>query len=102
MVWVIYIILAFLTAAIIMYLVIKDHVPGREIRISDLDFIDEEWALVVFGAAFWPVTLIVIFFAYVIKYIFYVFFVGIIKGINKIKNFNEKQSKSKLWKNILK
>jgi len=99
MFWVIYIILAFFTAAIIGYLVIKDYVRGREIQISDLDFIDEEWLLVVFGGFFWPITLIIFSFAYGIKYIFYAFFVGIIKGIDWAKNFNEKQTEKKTNKN---
>lgn len=94
MFWLIYIIIAFFIAAIIGCLIMKDYIHGREIQVSDLDLIDgEEWLLVMFGGVFWPITLIMFFFVYGIKFIFYAFFAGIIKGLHWIKKFNEKQSK---------
>lgn len=87
-----YIILGLITSAVISFICLKDCINGRDIRVSDLDLLGEDWAIVVFGGAFWPVTVLIASVTYGFKFLFIRFFYGVIKIINWIKNFNKKEN----------
>ena len=87
-----YIIFGLITSAVISFICLKDCIYGRDIRVSDLDLLGEDWAIVVFGGVFWPVTVLIASVTYGFKFLFSSFFYGIIKIINWIKNFNKKEN----------
>lgn len=87
-----YIIIGLITSAVISFICLKDCIYGRDVRVSDLDLLGENWVIVVFGGAFWPVTVLIASVTYGFKFLFIGFFYGIIKIINWIKNFNKKEN----------
>ena len=87
-----YIILGLITSAVISFICLKDYIYGRDVRVSDLDLLGEDWAIVVLGGAFWPVTVLIASVTYGFKFLFIRFFYGVIKIINWIKNFNKKEN----------
>lgn len=87
-----YIIIGLITSAVISFICLKDCIYGRDVRVSDLDLLGEDWAIVVFGGVFWPVTVLIASVTYGFKFLFSRFFYGIIKIINWIKNFNKKEN----------
>lgn len=87
-----YIIIGLITSAVISFIYLKDCIYGRDVRVSDLDLLGENWVIVTFGGAFWPVTVLIASVTYGFKFLFIGFFYGIIKIINWIKNFNKKEN----------
>lgn len=92
MFWVFYIIIGLITSAVISFICLKDCIYGRDIRVSDLDLLGENWVIVTFGGVFWPVTVLIASVTYGFKFLFIGFFYGVIKIINWIKNFNKKEN----------
>lgn len=92
MFWVFYIIIGLITSAVISFICLKDCIYGRDIRVSDLDLLGENWVIVTFGGVFWPVTVLIASVTYGFKFLFIGFFYGVIKIINWIKNFNNKEN----------
>lgn len=87
-----YIIIGLITSAVISFICLKDCICGRDVRVSDLDLIGDIWVIVAFGGAFWPVTILIASVTYGFKFLFIGFFYGVIKIINWIKNFNNKEN----------
>lgn len=87
-----YIIIGLITSAVISFICLKDCIYGRDVRVSDLDLLGENWVIVAFGGAFWTVTVLIASVTYGFKFLFIGFFYGIIKIINWIKNFNKKEN----------
>lgn len=87
-----YIIIGLITSAVISFICLKDCICGRDVRVSDLDLIGDNWVIVAFGGAFWPVTVLIASVTYGFKFLFIGFFYGVIKIINWIKNFNNKEN----------
>ena len=89
-----YIIFLLITLAAISFICLKYYIYGRDIRVSDLDLLGEDWAIVVLGGAFWPVTVLIASVTYGFKFLFIGFFYVVIKINNWIKN-NKKQKNKK-------
>lgn len=88
-----YIIIGLITSAVISFICLKDCICGRDVRVSDLDLIGDNWVIVAFGGgAFWSVTVLIASVTYGFKFLFIGFFYGVIKIINWIKNFNNKEN----------
>ena len=87
-----YIIIGLITSAVISFICLKDCIYGRDVRVSDLDLLGENWVTVALGGVFWPVTVLIASVTYGFKFLFIGFFYGIIKIINWIKNFNKKEN----------